>query len=254
MERSARKLKNILTGSLIFLLLLAGFFLLQGYFKGHFRSEDTFRAYLDSFGLFAPLILALIQALQVVLPVLPGFLGCIVGAGMFGAAGGFWCNYIGISAGSIAAFFLARYFGVELVKLMVPMEKYQKWVQWVNTKKSYTLVLFLAILLPLACETYPVYTLNRRVWTLFTTEHFGPVIQTAIGALIVGGIVNDRENCRVRRGAEMGHFELAGSTIVLLFQRDRLTLAPHIKGQAAGGRELRVEQGMFLGKTQRRPL
>lgn len=107
---------------------------------------------------------------------------------------------------------------------------------------------------PLACETYPVYTLNRRVWTLFTTEHFGPVIQTAIGALIVGGIVNDRENCRVRRGAEMGHFELAGSTIVLLFQRNRLTLAPHIKGQAAGGRELRVEQGMFLGKTQRRPL
>lgn len=107
---------------------------------------------------------------------------------------------------------------------------------------------------PLACETYPVYTLNRRVWTLLTTEHFGPVIQTAIGALIVGGIVNDRENCRVRRGAEMGHFELAGSTIVLLFQRDRLTLAPHIKGQTAEGRELRVEQGMFLGKAERRLL
>lgn len=107
---------------------------------------------------------------------------------------------------------------------------------------------------PLACETYPVYTLNRRVWTLLTTEHFGPVIQTAIGALIVGGIVNDRENCRVRRGAEMGHFELAGSTIVLLFQRDRLALAPHIKGQTAGGRELRVEQGTFLGKAERRSL
>ena len=157
MERSARKLKNILTGVLIFLLLLAGLFLLQGYFKGHFRSEDAFRAYLDSFGLLAPLILVLIQALQVVLPVLPGFLGCIVGAGMFGAAGGFWCNYIGISAGSIAAFFLARYFGAELVKLMVPMEKYQKWVQWVNTKKSYTLVLFLAILLPLAPDDFLCY-------------------------------------------------------------------------------------------------
>lgn len=102
---------------------------------------------------------------------------------------------------------------------------------------------------PLACETYPVYTLNRRVWTLLTTEHFGPVIQTAIGALIVGGIVNDRENCRVRQGAEMGHFELAGSTIVLLFQRDRLSLAPHVKGQTAGGKELRVEMGMFLGKA-----
>ena len=33
---------------------------------------------------------------------------------------------------------------------MVPMEKYQKLVDTVNTKKSYTLILFLAILLPLA--------------------------------------------------------------------------------------------------------
>ena len=104
---------------------------------------------------------------------------------------------------------------------------------------------------PLACETYPVYTLNRRVWTLLTTENFGPVIQTAVGALIVGGIVNERENCRVRRGAEMGHFELAGSTIVLLFQRGRLSLTPFVKGQTASGRELRVEQGLLLGKAEK---
>lgn len=157
MEQSARMLKNILTAALVFLLLLAGFFLFRGYFKGHFRSEDALRAYLASFGLFAPLILVAIQALQVVLPVLPGFLGCIVGAGMFGAAVGFWCNYIGISAGSIAAFLLARRFGIRLVKMMVPMEKYQKWVQWVNTRKSYTLVLFLAMLLPLAPDDFLCY-------------------------------------------------------------------------------------------------
>lgn len=157
MEQSARRLKNILTGIFVFLLLLSGLFLLQGYFKGYFQSEDTLRSYLASFGLFAPLILVVIQALQVVLPVLPGFLGCIVGAGMFGAAGGFWCNYIGISAGSIAAFFLARRFGVELVKWMIPLEKYEKWAEWVNTKRSYTLVLFLAILLPLAPDDFLCY-------------------------------------------------------------------------------------------------
>ncbi len=173
MEQSVRRLKNILMGLLVFLLLLAGLFLLQGYFKGHFRSEDALRTYLSSFGLLAPLMLAVIQALQVVLPVLPGFWGCIVGAGMFGAAGGFWCNYIGISAGSIAAFLLARRFGVGLVKLMVPMEKYQKWVQWVNTKKSYTLVLFLAILLPLAPDDFLCYfsgltgmSAKRFIWII----------------------------------------------------------------------------------------
>ena len=157
MEQRARRLKNILTGIFVFLLLLSGLFLLQGYFRGYFQSEDTLRGYLASFGLLAPLILVAIQAMQVVLPVLPGFLGCIVGASMFGAAGGFWCNYIGISAGSIAAFLLARRFGVELVKWMIPLEKYEKWVQWVNTKKSYTLVLFLAILLPLAPDDFFCY-------------------------------------------------------------------------------------------------
>ena len=109
---------------------------------------------MKSFGIFAPVVLTAIQAIQVILPVLPGWLGCIVGAGMFGAAGGFWCNYIGISAGSIISFILAKRYGMELVRKMVPMEKYDSLIKWVNTKKSYTLVLFLAILLPMAPDDF----------------------------------------------------------------------------------------------------
>lgn len=157
MEQKAVRLKNILTVVLIFLLLLSGIFIIRGYFAGHFSSVESFQRYIGAFGIFAPVILVLIQAMQVVLPVLPGFLGCIVGAGIFGAAGGFWCNYIGISAGSIIAFLLARRFGIGLVKTMLPMEKYQSWVEWVNTRKSYTVVLFLAILLPLAPDDFLCY-------------------------------------------------------------------------------------------------
>lgn len=157
MVQKAAKLKNILIVTLILLLLLSGVFVVRGYLAGHFSSVETFQAYIATFGIFAPAILIMIQAIQVILPVLPGFLGCIVGAGMFGAAGSFWCNYIGISAGSIIAFLLARRFGVELVKLMIPMEKYRKWAEWVNTKKSYTVVLFLAILLPLAPDDFLCY-------------------------------------------------------------------------------------------------
>lgn len=157
MAQKAKILKNILTVTLVLLLLLSIVFVMRGYLAGHFDSVETFQEYIASFGIFAPLILTTVQAIQVILPVLPGFLGCIVGAGMFGAMGGFWCNYIGISAGSIIAFLLARRFGVELVQRMVPMKKYQKWVDWVNTKKSYTVVLFLAILLPLAPDDFLCY-------------------------------------------------------------------------------------------------
>ncbi len=98
-----------------------------------------------------------------------------------------------------------------------------------------------------ACERYPVYTLNRRCWTLLETERFGPVVQTEVGALVVGGIVNERENAPFCKGEEMGHFELAGSTVVLLFQKGRIALAEHIRRQLTAGREFRVTQGMCLG-------
>ena len=80
-----------------------------------------------------------------------------VGTAMFGTAGGFWINYIGISAGSLIAYWLARHFGISLVQKMVPMEKYDSWVRRVNEKKSYMLVLFLAILLPLAPDDFLCY-------------------------------------------------------------------------------------------------
>ena len=173
MDQKAEKLKRILTYALIFLLLFSGVFLVRAYFQGHFHSPESLRAYIGAFGVFAPLILTVIQAIQVILPVLPGFLGCIVGAGMFGAAGAFWCNYIGISAGSIIAFLLARRYGTGLVRKMVPMEKYQSCVEWVNRKKSYTTVLFLAILLPLAPDDFLCYfsgltgmSARRFIWII----------------------------------------------------------------------------------------
>ncbi len=157
MEKTRLDIGRCLSATMIALLLLSAVFVLRGWFGGSFSSAETLRSYISSFGIFAPLVLILIQAIQVVLPVLPGWLGCIVGAATFGPAGGFWCNYIGICAGSIAAYFLARRYGITLVRQLVPMEKFEKCVAWVKTKESYTLVLFLAILLPLAPDDFLCY-------------------------------------------------------------------------------------------------
>ena len=100
---------------------------------------------------------------------------------------------------------------------------------------------------PIACAAYPVFTLNRRCWCLMATERFGPVVQTEIGALIVGGIVNDRENTRFLCGSEKGHFELAGSTIVLLFEPGRVCLRPELEAELSEQGELRVQRGMWIG-------
>ena len=102
---------------------------------------------------------------------------------------------------------------------------------------------------PAACAAFPVYTLNRRMWTLLATEHFGPVVQTEVGALVVGGIVPQQRGGRFRKGEEMGRFELAGSTIGLLFERGRIQLLPRLIPSLSGGGEVQVRQGMWIGSS-----
>lgn len=139
------------------LMAVSAIILIYGWLGGHFNSIDKLRDYVDSFRIWGPLILALIQMLQVILPVLPGFMGCIVGTALFGAAGGFWVNYIGISTGSIIAYWLAKRYGVQLVNKMMPMRKYEKHIEQINRSKSYSVVLFLSILLPLAPDDFLCY-------------------------------------------------------------------------------------------------
>lgn len=100
---------------------------------------------------------------------------------------------------------------------------------------------------PAACEAFPVYRLNRRKWNILYTANFGPIIQVEVGAVAVGGIVIEHENSRVFKGSEMGRFELCGSTIVMLIQKDRAKLLPEYAALMDSERELRVEQGCCIG-------
>ena len=102
---------------------------------------------------------------------------------------------------------------------------------------------------PIACETFPVFVLNKRSWCLLTTEHFGPVVQCEIVALVVGGIFNEKENARFCKGTEKGHFELAGSTIVLLFEAGQMELRKELTDALATQEEVRVKLGEWIGTS-----
>ena len=103
---------------------------------------------------------------------------------------------------------------------------------------------------PIACEKYPVYVKNRRSWCVLETENFGNVIQCEIGALVVGGIVNDKENSPFSKGEEKGHFELAGSTIVLLFEKNKFTLKEELITELSKNEEVKVNLGQWIGNTK----
>ena len=140
------------------MLVVAAVFLAIGFFRGHFGSVEALRAYIGSFGPFAPLMLTAIQTMQAFLPIIPSFFGFVAGAGLFGAFGGFLCNYIGISIGSIIAYCLAPPASVS--DLSSRSYRRKNTMQPLNgqpPKKANTVVLFLSILLPLAPDCVLCY-------------------------------------------------------------------------------------------------
>lgn len=109
-----RLIKKIKIGSTIVFLILGCIFIWQ-LLSANISTIDDFQVFMSRYGIKGPIILTFIQALQVVVPILPGYLGCAVGALSYGPVVGFICNYIGISLGSIIAFYLAYHFGTRIV-------------------------------------------------------------------------------------------------------------------------------------------
>ncbi|SFG20782.1 TVP38/TMEM64 family protein [Oribacterium sp. WCC10] len=144
---------------IVCIILLIGFlYAFIKYVYGHnITSVQDYQDLMKKFGIAGPLVLTFFQALQVVIPILPGYLGCAAGAISFGTIIGFLCNYIGISVGSIIAFFLAKRFGVDLVISLFSEKEYLKWKHKLENKRYYDAFLFIAMLLPLFPDDFLCY-------------------------------------------------------------------------------------------------
>lgn len=71
-----------------------------GWQSGVLTSQDRLQALVDRCGPAGALLFTVFQAVQVVVPILPGGLGCLVGVILFGPIWGFAYNYAGICIGS----------------------------------------------------------------------------------------------------------------------------------------------------------
>jgi len=120
-------------------------------------SIADFKEYINSFGMAGPLVLTFVQAFQVVVPILPGYLGCAVGAMAFGSGVGFLCNYIGISLGSIAAYYIAKRYGMDVILTLFSEKQFKKWSDRIKKKRSYNAFLFIATLLPFFPDDFLCY-------------------------------------------------------------------------------------------------
>jgi phosphatidylserine decarboxylase len=96
-----------------------------------------------------------------------------------------------------------------------------------------------------------VFTENQREYCILKTANFGEVIHIDVGATCVGRIVQTAPGGgRFRRGEEKGYFEFGGSTCILLFFPNTITIDEDIKTHAAQGIETIVRYGERIGKKK----
>ena len=103
---------------------------------------------------------------------------------------------------------------------------------------------------PIACDQFPVYVQNSREYAVIKTEHVGTMIQMEVGALMVGRIRNNLNSMQVKKGQEKGYFEFGGSTIIVMFEKDKISLNEEFLSSCNTGEEIPVKIGSVIGKAK----
>lgn len=138
---------------------------------GLFTDTEKLQALLEKSGILAPLLFVIVQAVQVVIPIMPGAIGCVFGVVFFGAFWGFVFNYIGICIGSVCAFLLARKYGMMFVQNMTGSKFYNKYQHFLEKENQFEKMFALLIFLPVAPDDFLCYLagVSRMRLTRFTT-------------------------------------------------------------------------------------
>lgn len=103
---------------------------------------------------------------------------------------------------------------------------------------------------PIALENRPVFVENSREYTVLDTKHFGNVLQMEVGALLVGKIKNHHEEYCFTKGEEKGMFLYGGSTIILLFEPNTISISDSFFEMTKKGKEIEVKMGEQIGERK----
>ncbi|MCQ2565859.1 MAG: phosphatidylserine decarboxylase [Clostridia bacterium] len=100
---------------------------------------------------------------------------------------------------------------------------------------------------PAGSSRHPVYCENIREYSLLYTSEFGTVLMMEVGAMLVGKICNKGSAGPVRRGDEKGYFEFGASSILLIFEKDKVRVDEDLLKNTEAGYETLVKLGERVG-------
>ena len=95
-------------------------------------------------------------------------------------------------------------------------------------------------------KDHKIYKENSREVSILKTENFDTIAYIAVGALLVGKIV-DYGRSSFTKGEEKGYFEPGGSTVIIIV-KDIVNIDDDILKQSAEGIETKVKYGEKIGE------
>lgn len=149
--------------------------------------REAVAAYLDQFGVLAPLLLGIILVLQVIVAAIPGHALMVGGGYVFGFVPAFCLSLSMTVLGSQIGFMLARWAGRPLVEKLAPVDLLDKWYD-VSAKKGliFFMVAFMLPIFPADVMNYIAGLSSLSARRFFVANLIGRlpgvILMTAIGA------------------------------------------------------------------------
>ncbi len=88
-----------------------------------------------------------------------------------------------------------------------------------------------------------VFCMNKREYVTIATHEFGDVVMAEVGATMVGSIIQTYHGDKSVKGAEKGYFKFGGSTVILLFEKDKIIVDDDLLKNSTNNLETTVRMG-----------
>lgn len=188
MRPETNQKRPLIKAVILFFFIVAAIFLVRFSPAKEYLSAEQLRLFLNSAGLWAPLMFVLIYAAGICL-FLPGTLLTAIGAAIFGPYWGFLYVWTGAMIGSSLAFFIGRYLGRDFAASLIggKLKHYDNAIE----HNGFATVLYLRLIyFPFTPMNFGMGLTKVRFRDYFSGTALGIIVGTFIFTFFVGTIKN----------------------------------------------------------------
>ncbi|MGD2149356.1 MAG: TVP38/TMEM64 family protein [Desulfobacterales bacterium] len=184
LQKPKKKSKAIIKAIILVAFIIVAIFLIRYTSIKNYLTAEELSRFLESAGLWAPLVYIVIYVAGVCL-FLPGTLLTGLGAAIFGAYWGFLYVWIGAMFGASAAFFIGRTLGREFAASLIgdKLKKYDDAIE----RNGFATVLYLRLVyFPFTPMNFGMGLTKVRFWDYVAGTGLGIIVGTFIFTFFIG--------------------------------------------------------------------